>query len=401
MTTISLCMVVRNKNDQLMNTLETLKDIVDEIVIVNLDSGEEVRKACSPYTSRIFNFNFSQDMAACRNYSFSMAAKEHILWLDQTEYIAEAYKEKLIQLKDQLDGSVDAVKMLQNCLQFDNGVSPTILRPRIVKRDKYFQWHSGLDGHLPVKGKIIDSDIPIETDNVFSIYEQRLENGGNLSPKELYYYAEKLFEKKSDLSMEYYEKFLKEKDGWTGDKLCACERLSEFYRQRQNRESEFRYIFKSFEYDLPRAEFLCRLGVVFTELKDIPKAIFWYEMALSTKKPKDHLGYIREEYWTWLPHLKLAGCYFKTGDYNNAYRHNEAALGYMPGEAILLSNKKLLEGLLEKKQQSPSPTKKRLKIIQVAPDIYPVPPENYGGIETIILEITEELVRRGHEVILY
>ncbi|HEX3027836.1 MAG TPA: glycosyltransferase family 4 protein, partial [Clostridia bacterium] len=46
-------------------------------------------------------------------------------------------------------------------------------------------------------------------------------------------------------------------------------------------------------------------------------------------------------------------------------------------------------------------TKKRLKIIQVAPDIYPVPPENYGGIETIILEITEELVRRGHEVILY
>lgn len=42
-----------------------------------------------------------------------------------------------------------------------------------------------------------------------------------------------------------------------------------------------------------------------------------------------------------------------------------------------------------------------LKIVQVAPDIYPVPPSDYGGIEIIVYEITEELVRRGHEVWLY
>lgn len=48
-----------------------------------------------------------------------------------------------------------------------------------------------------------------------------------------------------------------------------------------------------------------------------------------------------------------------------------------------------------------SSPKRPLKIVQVAPDVYPVPPENYGGIEAIIHEITEELVRRGHEVFLY
>ncbi len=42
-----------------------------------------------------------------------------------------------------------------------------------------------------------------------------------------------------------------------------------------------------------------------------------------------------------------------------------------------------------------------LKIVQIAPDIYPVPPSDYGGIEIIVYEITEELVRRGHEVYLY
>lgn len=42
-----------------------------------------------------------------------------------------------------------------------------------------------------------------------------------------------------------------------------------------------------------------------------------------------------------------------------------------------------------------------LKILQIAPDVYPIPPVDYGGTEAVVHEITEELVRRGHEVYLY
>jgi glycosyltransferase involved in cell wall biosynthesis len=42
-----------------------------------------------------------------------------------------------------------------------------------------------------------------------------------------------------------------------------------------------------------------------------------------------------------------------------------------------------------------------MRIVQVNPDYYPVPPANYGGIERVVYELTEELVRRGHEVYLY
>ncbi|WPC42491.1 glycosyltransferase [Clostridium sp. JS66] len=42
-----------------------------------------------------------------------------------------------------------------------------------------------------------------------------------------------------------------------------------------------------------------------------------------------------------------------------------------------------------------------LRIVQVAPDYYPIPPSNYGGIERMIYSLTEELVKRGHEVYLY
>lgn len=42
-----------------------------------------------------------------------------------------------------------------------------------------------------------------------------------------------------------------------------------------------------------------------------------------------------------------------------------------------------------------------MKIIQIAPNTVPVPPWGYGGKERQIYFLTEELTKRGHEVILY
>ena len=44
---------------------------------------------------------------------------------------------------------------------------------------------------------------------------------------------------------------------------------------------------------------------------------------------------------------------------------------------------------------------KKLRIAQIAPIWNDIPPKNYGGIERIVYSITEELIRRGHEVTLF
>lgn len=44
---------------------------------------------------------------------------------------------------------------------------------------------------------------------------------------------------------------------------------------------------------------------------------------------------------------------------------------------------------------------RRLKIAQIAPLVESVPPQKYGGTERVISVLTEELVRRGHDVTLF
>lgn len=45
--------------------------------------------------------------------------------------------------------------------------------------------------------------------------------------------------------------------------------------------------------------------------------------------------------------------------------------------------------------------KRRLKIAQVAPLVERVPPKKYGGTERVVSALTEELVKRGHDVTLF
>src|SRR5262245_44620389 len=42
-----------------------------------------------------------------------------------------------------------------------------------------------------------------------------------------------------------------------------------------------------------------------------------------------------------------------------------------------------------------------MRIAQVAPLALPVPPEAYGGTESVVHDLTEALVARGHEVTLF
>jgi glycosyltransferase involved in cell wall biosynthesis len=53
------------------------------------------------------------------------------------------------------------------------------------------------------------------------------------------------------------------------------------------------------------------------------------------------------------------------------------------------------------KKQQVQPNEKKLRIAQVAPLWTSIPPTTYGGIELIVHLLSEELVRRGHQVTLF
>lgn len=99
MITISLCMIVKDEEDVIGRCLDCVKDIMDEIIIVDTGSTDRTKEIVSAYTSNIYDFEWIDDFSAARNYSFSKATKDYIMWLDADDVLLSKDIIKLKNLK--------------------------------------------------------------------------------------------------------------------------------------------------------------------------------------------------------------------------------------------------------------------------------------------------------------
>ncbi|WP_349305819.1 glycosyltransferase family 2 protein [Bacillus sp. FJAT-49711] len=355
LVSISLCMIVKNEENTLGRCLETIKDLVEEIIIVDTGSTDKTKEVAMQFTDKIFDFDWIDDFAAARNYSFQFASQEYTMWLDADDILYEKDRQLFKELKETLNPFFNTVTMDYIVGRGTGGETyQMVRRNRLVKTNKYFQWKSPVHEYLEISGPVYHSDIAIthlskpgRASRNLLIYEKRLKEGKDFSVRDLLYYANELRRHKSyEEAINIYERFLAEPEGLNEDKIIACGRLADCYFRLGEHEKELETAFKSFKYAKPRADFCCRIGYKFLSEEKIQEATFWYNLATELEWDKDCLGIYNVACWTWLPHLQLCSCYYKLGDYQKSYEHNQIALSYRPNDERMIGNKRLLEGKL-------------------------------------------------------
>src|SRR5690625_1920531 len=83
--TISLCMIVRNEEDHIEQALQSVKGLVDEIIIVDTGSTDQTRVICEKFNATVVRVPWTGDFAEARNESIQHATKDWILYLDADE----------------------------------------------------------------------------------------------------------------------------------------------------------------------------------------------------------------------------------------------------------------------------------------------------------------------------
>jgi glycosyltransferase involved in cell wall biosynthesis len=346
--TISLCMIVKDEEAVIGRCLNSVKDLVDEIVIVDTGSSDNTKEIVKRYTDRIFDFQWVDDFSAARNFSFDQARMDYILWLDADDVLDEENREKFVRLRSELEPWVDAVSMLYH-LTFDQMGVPThsLRRHRLVKRINRFRWQGFVHEYLQVGGHVMESDVavshlPVERDpdRNLTIYEKKVASGETLSPRDLYYFANECVDHGlHEKAIRYYREFL-DRGGWVEDEIAACGKIADCYLALGDQIKSREFVLRSFLYDVPRAENCCRLGYLFLSEGNFRKAAYWYERALEAEKPK--YGMINHACHTWLPHIQLCVCYNRLGQPDKAYYHNEVAAVYQPDSPSVLHNREYL-----------------------------------------------------------
>lgn len=95
MKTISLCMIVKNEASHIGNCLESVKDFVDEIIIIDTGSTDQTTEICEQFSATIYQYEWGDDFSAARNFGLQLCQKDWILWLDADETIDSNAKETI------------------------------------------------------------------------------------------------------------------------------------------------------------------------------------------------------------------------------------------------------------------------------------------------------------------
>ena len=86
---LSLCLVVKNEEQQLSRCLDSARKLATEIIIVDTGSTDATLRIAEQYGAKISSFDFTTvDFAAARNYAITQAQTAWILMLDADETLA-------------------------------------------------------------------------------------------------------------------------------------------------------------------------------------------------------------------------------------------------------------------------------------------------------------------------
>jgi tetratricopeptide (TPR) repeat protein len=95
---LSFCIIVKNEAELLPQCLDSVRPVVDEMIVVDTGSTDRTCEIAASYGARVHEFAWCDDFAAARNASLQYAQGDWILVLDADETLVPAIVPLLLQM---------------------------------------------------------------------------------------------------------------------------------------------------------------------------------------------------------------------------------------------------------------------------------------------------------------
>lgn len=101
---LSVAMIVRNAEDCLAATLDSVRNLADEIVVVDTGSRDSSLRLARQKATKVVNRDWTDDFSAARNAALELVTGDWVLWLDAGETLSP---EAGVGLRHLIDHEVD------------------------------------------------------------------------------------------------------------------------------------------------------------------------------------------------------------------------------------------------------------------------------------------------------
>ncbi|MFA6887888.1 MAG: glycosyltransferase [Candidatus Woesearchaeota archaeon] len=314
--TISLCMIIKNEEEWLQQCLDSVKDLVSEMIIVDTGSTDNTKAIAKKNGAKVFDFTWTDDFAAARNFSISKATCDWILWIDADETIASIDHDIIKKLIE--EAQFPLIILEQRHYTHD---SKNLLFKKID--DRYKQQAKGFEGYTStLTTRLFKNKIGLQFEGV--VHETLDKSMLKLKLKFLrtdipiHHYQNMKSDSRMKMKQEKYDTLLVEKEKQDPKDIKNLHDLAITAMQQEDLSKAFSYFKKIYDLDAELLEPHLGMGLIWAKRGDYPRAIKFFLTAMSKKTTRTielsiPITMVRETII-----FNLALCYLRVGNRSQA-----------------------------------------------------------------------------------
>jgi hypothetical protein len=146
---VSACLIVRDEAKQIGRCLESLRPLVDEVIVVDTGSTDETTRIARDLGATVTEEPWRNDFSFHRNQAIDRAGGRWILTIDADEELVETYVAETRQ-RLSADGLPD-ILMAAVRLRYPNHRTVSLLEPRLFRRSRGIRYIHPVHEQLDVK----------------------------------------------------------------------------------------------------------------------------------------------------------------------------------------------------------------------------------------------------------
>ena len=161
---LSLCIICKDEELRIERCINSVKDYVDEIIIVDTGSTDKTIDVVSKLGAKVFEIEWENDFAKARNYAIEKSHGDWVIFLDADEYVLEEDRKYIRNyVIEAINRNREAI--LVEMLNIDNGNIQSIFKPvRLFKKDSNILYTGRIHEYVCRKDrqiKLIEFDEPL------------------------------------------------------------------------------------------------------------------------------------------------------------------------------------------------------------------------------------------------
>ena len=352
--TLSLCIIVKNEEKFIAKCLNAVKDIIDEIIIVDTGSTDSTLDIINEYDVKLYKYTWNNDFSATRNYAINKATGDWILFLDADEILDLSSQDKI--LKFIKTTNFDGCHFLVHNYTAQDSTDYTIhYALRLFKNNKGYYYKGKIHEQIANKDEsVISNNFSNEnillhhygySQEVLKDKDKRLRNIPILldmlkeNPNDSFtlFNLGNEYLAKNDIvkALEYYDLSYRNINMTQHYAIHLYYRIAVCYQNIKDYAKAIKFVNEALQYYSPNVDFEFLRGCLYYDQENYTLAIDSFNKCLELGDDKSSVKFINN-CGTINPLISLGDLHFKLKDYHKALDFYNKALNLNNTNTIIL-----------------------------------------------------------------